>query len=207
MKLPWFVLLLTACLAFVLAGCSDESTQPLSPTDRSAQLPPAPLKKVSTEFTFSTQIIAHLSVDPPVLCGNVWQSKDHKILEKFMASDPYCSGIMEETFSTTIDAVTGEGPSRGTFTITPTNTELTGGGYWEGVYEGYRTGPYADTVWTQVVKAHARGHGGTIDGWESFSTINVTLFHTHPGIPEGMAPPYPLQTYWMGQGTGFYVQR
>lgn len=207
MKIPLFVPLLTAFLAFVLAGCSDDSAQPVSPTDQSAQLPPSLAKQASTEYTFTTQIIARPSMDPPVLCGNVWQGRDRQIVERFLASDPYLSGILEETFSTTIDAVTGEGPVHGKFKITPTNTELTGGGFWEGTFEGYRTGPFADTVWTQVLKCRARGQGGTIDGWQTASTINLTIYHTHPGIPEGVAPPYPIPTFWWGQGTGYYVQR
>ena len=200
MKTLWFVLLLVASTAFVLLGCSDNSTQPVSPADQSAQPPPSPAKQISTLFTFTDQPIAPLSGGSLTLRGGVWQSKDRHIVEIFASSDPYVAGIMEEDFSTTIDAVTGEGPFHGKWKITPSNTVLTGGGSWEGTLEGYRTGPNQDGTWSAIVKAVGHGKGGTIDGWKITSTTDLTIY------PSPTPPPFPLFAGWIGKGNGYYFQ-
>jgi len=162
---------------------------------------------VTTEYTFTDQPIATPTGDPPTLCGGVWQVKNWHLVEIFVASDPLMAGVMEHDMSSTNDAVTGEGPFHGSWKITPSNTELTGGGWWEGTYEGFRSGPNPDGTWTSIVKALGHGVGGAIDGWKTASTITLTVYHSHPGIPEDQAPPYPLSTGWRGEGTGYYIER
>ena len=201
MKTLSLALLLIASVAFVLLGCSDNSTQPVLPTDESAQATPSLAKQTGTLFTFTDWPRGPLSGGSLTLRGGVWQSKDRHIEENFVSDDGYVAGIMEEDFSTTIDAVTGEGPIHGSWKITPSNTELTGGGSWEGTLEGYRTGPNQDGTWSAIVKAVGHGKGGTIDGWKITSTTDLTVF------PSRIPPPIPQFGGWIGKGTGYYIQR
>ena len=196
MKILSVALLLMAGLAFVLSGCSDNSTTPVSPTD---QLSPAlaPLEK-SNEVTSSFS----LSLPKNFIGGDMWIAggklhiKKFEVQEMAVTSDARVAGLMTNYLSLTVDNATGEGPCNGSFTIAPTVTE---GGVWEGTYQGYRSKTDNPFVFALPIKGVAHGKGGTIDKMQLFLKITLTVYTSLPDVPR---PPIPLQApiHWEGDG-------
>jgi len=188
----FFVAILFVLLGFVFLSCSDQSLSPVAPIDQQGSLK----KAVITNFTYIDYPIAEPSGGEITLTpGGKWQVKKIKVVEKFASSDPLFDGIMEHYLSLTVDAVTGEGPCHGNWTLTPTDPTKTGGGVWEGTYEGYRSKSSVSGEWTLPLKAEAHGKGGTINGMQSFSTVTLTVRADGPTT---------LPTSWIGVGEGFY---
>jgi hypothetical protein len=97
---------------------------------------------------------------------------------------------MTHYLSARMDAVTGEGPVHGNWTLVPqANTE---GGVFEGNYTGYRSKmPGSDTLFVLPLQLVGHGRGGTIDGMQIRDDTNITAWGTPP-------------VGWYGSGEGFY---
>lgn len=186
MKALKCVAVLFAFLGFLMVGCSDKTQSPVAPIEQGS------LEKcIITNFTFS-----HNPIEPPfggdvkLVPGGKWQIKKVGVKEYVTASDPLVSGIMIHYLSATFDAITGEGPVHGSFTLTPVAD--VGGGVWEGTYTGYRSKtPGSDIYFTLPLKVVGHGRGGTIHGMQLFEKSIITAWGTPP---EG----------WYGGGEGFY---
>ena len=175
MKALKCVLVLFAFVGLMLVGCSDKTQSPVSPTEKGSLE-----KAVITNFTFS-----HFPIAPPfggeikLTPGGKWQLKKVGVKELVTSSDPLVSGIMIHYLSATMDAVTGEGPVHGTFTLTPEADVA--GGIWEGTYEGYRSKtPGSDIYFTLPLKVVGHGRGGTIHGMQLFEKSIITAWGTPP---------------------------
>jgi hypothetical protein len=210
MKTLSVVLLLLASVAFVLVGCSDNSTVPVTPTDQAVQGSGPLSKKTVVNFTMYDFPLA------PPTGGRVWETpggithlKDREIHEAVIVK--YEDGTVElgnmtHFISQTLDA-NGEGPTQGSFTCT-----LESGGVWKGTYEGYRSYappaplfptdplwlsfpfppiPSAAFVFEAPLKVVAHGTGGNIDGMKMSATDVIRTFGTPP-------------TYFYGITTGSY---
>ena len=196
MKSLMHAVALLAVVAFSLPGCTDTSQSPVSPTDQAAQQP-APLgKSIITNFAFNHSPIGPTgegTVTP--VPGGKWQIKNYGVREEVNALnppavvDPLVSGIMVHYLSGTLDAVTGEGPLHGSFTLTPQAD--VGGGVWEGTYEGYRYKTSTPGVFTAFLKIVGHGKGGTIHGMQLCEQSTLTAYGTPPD-------------YWTGVGEGSY---
>ena len=185
MKTTKFFIVLLAFVGLALVGCSDEQQSPVTPIDQ------ASLEKVIIiNFTSNHHPIPPYIIDPGEvkLVGGNWILKDVGVIEQITSSDPLGGGTMIHYLSAKMDAVTGEGPVHGSFTITPdVNTE---GGVWEGIYTGYRSKmPGSDTLFTLPLNVVGHGRGGTIDGWQFFTDDVITAWGTPPvgwyGVGEG----------------------
>jgi hypothetical protein len=181
------VIVLFAIVGLSLIGCSDKSQSPVTPIDQGS------LEKVIiTNFTCSDNPIPPYIIDPGVvkLVGGNWIMKDVGVIEQLTSSDTLVAGIMVHYLSTTLNAVTGEGPVHGSLTITPdANTE---GGVWEGNYTGYRSKmPGSDTLFVLPLNVVCHGRGGTIEGMQMFMDAVITAWGTPP-------------VGWYGSGEGFY---
>lgn len=196
MKVPSYCLLLGAMIMWLLAGCSDNATVPTSPTDQPSQSPASFEKPEYPTFTFIDFPIAPPVGDPPILRGRTWQIKNWRITERFVSADPMVNGIMVHNLSTSVDAVTGEGPCHGSWTLRPLDPAATGGGYWEGTYTGYRSRTADPLVFVLPLKSVGHGKGGTIQGWQTFSDATLLVRADDPAT-------YPLPTSWSGTGEGF----
>lgn len=184
-------LVLFAFVGLTLVGCSDDVQSPLSSTEQSSLQ-----KAIFTEFSFTNFPIAAPSGGSITLTpGGIWQVKKVEVLERFAASDPLADGIMKHYLSLSIDAVTGEGPCHGSWTITPLNPAVTGGGVWEGQYHGYRSKSNVPGEWTLPLKVEGHGKGGSIQGMQVFANAVLTVRADGPTT---------LPTSWTGIGTGFY---
>ena len=181
-------------LAFVrlsLIGCSDKTRSLVDPIDQASLQ-----KALLTNFTFIHYPIAEPTGGTITLTpGGKWQEKKIEVLEKFVSSNPLVDGIMKHYLSNTIDAVTGEGPSHGSWVLTPNDLTASGGGVWEGTYEGYISKSNVPGEWTLPLKVEGHGRGGTIDGMQVFATSTLTL------RADGTTA---LTTSWIGTGEGFY---
>ena len=178
---------LLAFMGLVFLGCSDKSQSPVTPIDQGS------LEKVIiTDFTCADYPIPPYIIDPGVvkLVGGNWIMKDVGVIEQLTSSDTLVAGIMVHYISTTLNAVTGEGPVHGSLTITPdANTE---GGVWEGNYTGYRSKmPGSDTLFVLPLNVVCHGRGGTIEGMQMFMDAVITAWGTPP-------------VGWYGSGEGFY---
>ena len=187
MKTLKCVIVLFAIVGFSLVGCSDKSQSPVTPIDQGS------LEKVIiTHFTCADYPIPPYIIDPGVvkLVGGNWIMKDVGVIEQLTSSDTLVAGTMVHYLSTTLNAVTGEGPVHGSLTITPdANTE---GGVWEGNYTGYRSKmPGSDTLFVLPLKIVGHGRGGTIEGMQIFMDAVITAWGTPP-------------VGWFGSGEGFY---
>ena len=172
-------------LGIWLAGCSDEQQSPLSPTDQIS------LEKVTiTNFTFNHYPTGLTGEGTIKLVGNNWILKDVGVNELINSSDPLGGGTMTHYLSATMNAVTGEGPIHGYFTIVPqANTE---GGVWEGNYTGYRSKmPGSDTLFVLPLQLVGHGRGGTIEGMQMQTNTTIIAWGTPP-------------VGWYGSGDGFY---
>jgi hypothetical protein len=191
MKNYFYVFSISIMLILSLVGCSDKSSSSIIPADQESLL-----KAVITNFTFTDFPIAeptggNIKLTP----GGKWQVKKIEVLEMFASSDPVVNGIMNHYLSLTIDAVTGEGPCHGSWTLTPSNPAATGGGVWEGTYEGYRSKSIVEGEWNLPLKVQGHGKGGTIDGMQVKATTVLIVRADGPTT---------LPTSWVGNGEGFY---
>ncbi len=195
MKTLSLPLLLAAALAFVLIGCTDDPTQPVSPTDQSTSLPGSLHKAILTDFTFNDYPIGFTGEGEvtPVPGGKL-RMKEYGVIEEFVSPNPLANGQMIHYLSLTIDAVTGEGPCHGSFTLTPAGNAAEGG-VWVGKYEGYRSRSIVAGEWTLPLKVVAQGKGGAIDGMQMFSNATLTVRADNPAI-------FPLPSGWNGVGEG-----
>jgi hypothetical protein len=191
MKMLKCVAVLLAFGGLMLVGCSDETQSPVGSTEQSSLE-----KAIITNFTFYNFPIAPPTGGTITLTpGGIWQVKKIEVLERFTSSDPVADGIMKHYLSLSIDAVTGEGPCHGSWTITPTNPTSTGGGVWEGKYEGYRSKSVVPGEWTLPLKVEGHGKGGSIQGMQVFANAVLTVRADGPTT---------LPTSWTGIGEGFY---
>ena len=178
-------LVLFAFAGLMLVGCSDQSQSPVTPIDQGS------LEKVTiTDFAFSHHPIGKTGEGEVKLVGGNWILKDVGVIEQVASPDPLVAGTMIHYLSAKMDAVTGEGPVHGKWTLTP--TENTGGGVWEGNYTGYRSRkPGSDTLFTLPLNVGGHGKGGTIDGKQISMDDVITAWGTPP-------------VGWYGVGEGFY---
>jgi hypothetical protein len=175
-------------VGILLVSCSDEQQSPVTSIDQ------ASLEKVTiTDFTFNDAPIGFTGEGEIKLVGGNWIIKDYGVIENFISPDPLVSGTMVHYLSLTIDAVTGEGPCHGSWTVTP--AENTEGGVWEGTYEGYRYLSSEPGEWTLPLNVVGHGRGGTIDGLKLSATDTLTIY------TDGITT---LPSYWTGIGNGFY---
>jgi len=185
MKTTKFFIILLAFVGLSLVSCSDEQQSPVTPIDQGS------LEKVIiTNFTLSHYPIGQTGEGEVKLVGGNWILKDVGVIEQITSSDPLVAGTMTHYLSARMDAITGEGPVHGSFTITPdVNTE---GGVWEGNYTGYRSRtPGSDTLFTLPLNVGGHGKGGTIDGMQISMDDVITAWGTPP-------------VGWYGSGEGFY---
>lgn len=200
------VVLTFVCL--FLAGCSDNATQPVSPTDQSVQGSAALAKKTVVNFTmYDFPVAPATGGSARQTPGGIWHLKDMEMHEAVIIKyedGTWETGTMTHFLSQTLNAE-GEGPVRGSFTLT-----LESGGVWEGTYEGYRSYappapafpndplwlsfpfppiPSAAFVFEAPLKVVARGRGGNIDGMKMSGTDVIRTFGTPPtyfyGISQG----------------------
>ena len=185
MKTLKCVIVLFTFVGLSLVGCSNEQQSPVTPIDQSS------LEKVIiTNFTFTHFPIGLTGEGTVKLVGGNWILKDVGVMELITSSDPLGGGNMIHYLSARMDAVTGEGPVHGSFTITPTGNA--GGGVWEGIYEGYRSKmPGSDTLFVLPLQLVGHGKGGTIDGFQMQTNTTIIAWGTPPAG-------------WYGSGEGFY---
>ena len=180
-----FFLVLFVFVGLFLVGCSDEQQSPVTPIDQGS------LEKVTiTNFTFSHMPIGLTGEGDVKLVGGNWILKDFGVIEQFTSSDPLAAGTAIHYLSATFNAITGEGPVHGSFTLTPDANA--GGGVWEGTYTGYRSKmPGSDTLFVLPLQLVGPGKGGTIDGMQMRENSTITAWGTPPAG-------------WYGSGEGFY---
>ena len=193
MKTLRCVLVLLVFGGLMLVGCSDESQSPVASTEQGS------LAKESIELTFTSQpayghpniaiVGAYMNI-----AGRTIHLKDFPVTDSVVASDPLMTGKMDHQLSLKLDLITGEGPCNGKFTLTPANLALTGGGVWEGIYEGYRSKTDNPFVFTLPLKMVAHGKGGTINGWQVFNKANLIVYT--------VTASHQLPVWWKATGTG-----
>jgi len=180
-------------MGLLLIGCSDKSQSPVTAVDEQVSLE----KAVTTYYTFTDSPIGFTGEgEVKAIPGGKLQLKKFGVIELHTSSDPLVNGIMVHNLSITIDAVTGEGPCEGSFTLTPANNAAEGG-VWEGKYQGYRSISNVPGEWTLPLKVEGHGKGGIIDGMQVFANTVLTVRADDPVTA-------PLPSYWTGVGEGFY---
>jgi len=190
------ILILLAFTLLLITGCSDKSQSPVSSNEL---LPLEKNNKIEYTVT-SVPILLDPTIAPAYMkiAGRTIHLKDFPVIDSVTSSDPRFTGKMEHQLSIKLDLITGEGPCNGKWTLTPDNLELTGGGIWEGTYEGYRSKTDVPFVFTLPLRMVAHGKGGTIDGWETFTDAIVTGYTA----PES----YQLPVYWTVAGSGVMIE-
>lgn len=195
MKTLTYAAVVLACAGLSLLGCADKLQSPVTPTDQAARGPASLEKCIITNFTFTHSPFGFTGEgDYNLVPGGKWQMKKFGVVERFTSPDPLARGTMVHYLSLTVDAVTGEGPCHGSFTLTPDNN-VAEGGVWEGTYEGYRSKSSVAGVWTLPLKAVGHGRGGSIDGMQMFLTTTLAVRADGPTT---------LPSSWTGKGEGFY---
>lgn len=204
MKLVSFAVLLMAVMAFVVAGCSDNSTVPVSPTDQSIQAPAPLAKQVGYNFTALMEpnlshpdgyVINDGNTNYPAKYG-----KDSKLktttrgfvvrsLWTVTAWDPPApgvdllsgTGVLEMNFN--VDYATGKGQTWGKLTVDPYNDD----GVWELSWVGQST---LDPLrgWVCPLKGVGQGKGGAVDGMHVFHEGEIILWALNG---------------WVGHSSGF----
>lgn len=188
------VAILLAFSGLLLFGCSDQATQPVSPTDQSVQGSGPLAKKDVVNFVtynFPVEVVGGTTWQTP---GDIWHVKDKEVHEGVITK--YEDGTKElgtsiNILSMTLDAE-GEGPVHGSFTMT-----MESGGVWNGTYTGYRsyappapayptdpdfpTLPFPSSlfVFEAPLKIIAHGTGGNIDGKKLSGICVIRTF----GVP------------------------
>jgi hypothetical protein len=203
------VVVLLGFVSLLLSGCTDNATQPVSPTDQSVQGSGPLEKKTVVHFTmydFPVLVTGGTTWETP---GGITQIKDKEV--QIMVFMKYEDGTVERGTGTNFIGQSlnreGEGPAHGSFTLT-----LESGGVWNGTWTGYRSyAPPApafptDPLWLSFpfppipssafvfeapLKMVAHGTGGNIDGKKFTATDVIRTF----GIPP---------TYYYGIGEGSY---
>ena len=188
--------ILLAFLAIWLAGCSDTAQSPVTPSDQSAQAPASLVKSNNVDFSFTSSPIW---VDPNApnyvkVAGRTVHMKNVQVVDRSLSAEKRIEGRMEHLLSLMLDVVTGEGPCHGSFTLIP-DPAFTGGGVWEGTYEGFRSKTAAPYVFALPLKLVAHGKGGTIDKMLAFMSAELTVYTD--------LEHWPLPTYWTATGTGY----
>ncbi len=180
-----FFIALLVLVGLTLVSCSDKQQSTVAPTDQGS------LEKVTiTNFTFGHVPIGLTGEGDVKLVGGNWILKDFGVIEQFTSFDPLGAGTATHYLSATFDAVTGEGPVHGSFTLTPDANA--GGGVWEGTYTGYRSKmPGSDTLFVLPLQIVGHGRGGTIEGMQMRENSILTAWGTPP-------------VGWYGSGDGFY---
>jgi len=195
MKNHIYLFSITIMLLLSLSGCSDKMQSPVAPIDQQNSVE----KAVITNFTFTSfPIAAPVGGTIKLTPGGKWQVKKLEVTDMFASTDPLANGIMKHYLSLTVDAVTGEGPCHGTWTITPSDLAASGGGVWEGTYEGYRSKSNVEGEWTLPLNGVGQGKGGTIAGMQVKSTAILIVRADGPTT---------LPTSWVATGEGFYKSR
>jgi len=114
MKTTKFLFVLFSFVGLWLAGCSDELQSPVTPIDQGS------LEKVIiTNFSFSHFPIGLTGEGEVKLVGGNWILKDVGVTELFTSSDPLAAGTAIHYLSATFNAITGECPVHGSWTLTP----------------------------------------------------------------------------------------
>ena len=187
------VLVLFAFVGLTLVGCSDESQSPLSALDQGSLAKDK--KNVEVTFT-SVPYILDVSIvgNYMKIAGKTIHLKDFPVIDAVTASDPRMTGKMEHQLSLKLDLTTGEGPCNGKWLLRPDVPLTTGGGVWEGTYEGYRSKTDNPFVFTLPLKMVGHGKGGTIDKMQVFNTADLIVYT----IPES----HQLPVSWVATGTG-----
>ena len=201
MKALSFALLLMASVAFVLGGCSDNSTPPVSPPDQPAGVP-GPLAK-STEAQFAGLMWQDLGdpefvVDPGVIKYPDGKTTFKGVMQKVVCAAAFPAGetdLFSGTAVVTLDGYAnenGEGFFYGHLIVTPTNG---GGGVWQLTYHAKGTFgllpdplPAPDDVrdlfdeafgdlphygWIIPLKEEGPGKGGDLTGMHVFMENNI----------------------------------
>jgi len=115
MKTLKCVVALIASAGLAFWGCSDKSLSPVAPTEQGS------LEKVIiTNFTFSHNPIPPYIIDPGdvKLVGGNWILKNLGVIEYVTSSAPLLTGTMIHYLSGNMDAISGEGPVHGSWTLT-----------------------------------------------------------------------------------------
>lgn len=185
MKTTKFLFVLFSFTVLWLAGCSDELQSPVTAIDQGIME-----KIIITNFTFSHFPIGLTGEGTINLVGENWILKDVGVIELITCSDPLVGGTMTHYLSGKMNAVTGEGPVHGNWTLEPNaNSE---GCIWQGNYTGYRSKMAgSDTLFTLPLKLVGQGKGGTIEGMKTSFNTTITAWGTPP-------------VGWYGSGDGFY---
>ena len=197
MKTLSVVLLLLASVAFVLVGCSDNSAVPVSPTEQLAA--PASMEKSDKAYFTCTEEHDFYDLASARIwqAGGILQMRNVHAFEDVTASDSRVTGRMEHYLSLSLNVVTGEGPCHGSWTLVPSDPNVTG--VWEGTYEGYRSRTENSYVFTLPLKLEGHGRGGSIDGMKSSMKITLIVL-TAPAI-------FPAPYDWSGlDGTGIIIE-
>lgn len=191
-----YAVVLLAFAGISLLGCADESQAPVAATDQAARESGSLAKCTITNFNFTHSLTGATGEGSVKLVpGGKWQIKKYGVIEEVNLlnppgpPDPLVSGTMVHYLSATFDAITGEGPVHGSFTLTPLAD--VGGGVWEGTYAGYRYKTNTPGVFTLPLKVVGHGKGGTIHGMQLLEESIITAYGTPPN-------------YWTGVGHGFY---
>lgn len=190
------VLVLFSFVGLMLVGCSDKSQSPISPKEL------VPLDKNNNKIEYTINSVPFL-LDPSIvpaymkIVGRTIHLKDFPVIDEVTSSDPRLTGKMEHQLTVKLDLITGEGPCNGKWTLIPDDLSLTGGGVWEGTYEGFRSKTDDPYVFTLPLKMVAHGKGGTIDGWQGFTEANLIVY-TSPAS-------YQLPVYWTATGSGVMI--
>ena len=192
MKLVSSAMLLMGAMAFVVAGCSDNSTVPVSPTDQSVQAPASLAKQVGYTFNAvmgpdlippADYVIDAGNTNYPAKYGEDSELKSTtrgfvvRCLVTVTAWDPPVpsvdllsgTGVLEMNFN--VDYVTGKGQSWGKLTVDPYNDD----GVWECSWVAQST--FDPTKgWVCPLKGVGQGKGGAVDGMHLFYEGTIVLW-------------------------------
>ncbi len=189
MKTLKFAVAIITFVGLSLIGCNENTQSPNNPTDQVSME-----KAVIHNFNMSDTIKGITNEGEIKLTpGGIWKIQKYGVYEKIVSDDPIVNGTMVHYLSTSINAVTGEGPVQGSWTLTPTGD--VGGGVWEGIYQGYRSKTDVPNVYSLPLKLVGHGKGGTIDGMQVYSEVQLTVYTSGESV---------LPTFWFGSGGGFY---
>jgi hypothetical protein len=187
MKTVAFALLLMATMAFVVVGCSDNPTQPVSPNDQATTGPGSLGKNLIRPFTVA---VGPFSPDPNVTVldpGYTWYP-DGKTMIKGMVLRTFFAavfppadhgpdlltgtGVLEMNIK--LDPVTGVLSCWGKLTVTPAASPVEGG-VWEISWHG--KGMYYDetgAVYPVVpMKMVGHGSGGVLTGMQLSADVTI----------------------------------